>query len=523
MSYEIESTVEAGSLSTITAIASNPPQHPGLPVPIIGSPLVLYIARVPGSRDVFLTPLKPREKVVSAEDVQSCLYFVHINEEDDEKLLETDGRRSSSGDSQGTVHRSIKDSSVSRKPVLPARPSPPMSPPYPTHDAMPYHLQGPPSPPIPHRLPRKPLYHGLNEWKSHYPGASDLPDIPRRPLPTPPDEQPRRTSLHDDNVRLLRHSGHNDDSNPYFRRYSEDSMASPNGKPDVPKVEPGHLTLIRRDPTSGEQWNVASIHDPPIQEVSSLALLSPSSAMRTKKGGVPLFLDITTPGYLPFIDADRPVSRNSTSTGSSDTEPPPEGTFRRRLYMPGSRYGVHSYGHRRQQSDDSGSDMRRTMRSNTSSDMSNSHAKWDRRSKGYSFKSPWDGQCEFTTGATGRSLKCRHTFGYEGATDLSELRFNLPNSSRVDPAPPTDKRTSIFSRHSRLLSSEDHDADPIPTAINNEDGSVDLSLGQEKAGGGFGGKQAKLGKLIITPEGTKMLDLLVAANIGLWWRAYEKA
>jgi hypothetical protein len=51
---------------------------------------------------------------------------------------------------------------------------------------------------------------------------------------------------------------------------------------------------------------------------------------------------------------------------------------------------------------------------------------------------------------------------------------------------------------------------------------LDLSLGQEKAGGGFGGKQAKLGKLIVHPDGVVMLDLLVAANVGLWWRAWER-
>jgi hypothetical protein len=51
---------------------------------------------------------------------------------------------------------------------------------------------------------------------------------------------------------------------------------------------------------------------------------------------------------------------------------------------------------------------------------------------------------------------------------------------------------------------------------------LDLSLGQERAGGGFSGKQAKLGKLIVYGEGTKMLDLLVAANMALWWRAYER-
>lgn len=38
----------------------------------------------------------------------------------------------------------------------------------------------------------------------------------------------------------------------------------------------------------------------------------------------------------------------------------------------------------------------------------------------------------------------------------------------------------------------------------------------------MGGKQAKLGKIIIEDEGLKMMDLLVAANMALWWRAYDK-
>lgn len=59
--------------------------------------------------------------------------------------------------------------------------------------------------------------------------------------------------------------------------------------------------------------------------------------------------------------------------------------------------------------------------------------------------------------------------------------------------------------------------------VRNSMDRLDLSLGQELAGGGFGGKQAKLGKIIIEDEGLKMVDLLVAANLALWWRAYEKA
>ena len=75
-------TQEASSLSSVTEIASNPPPRPDAPT-ASRQALVLYIARVPGSRDVFLTPIKPREKVVTAEDVQSSLYFVHIACEDE--------------------------------------------------------------------------------------------------------------------------------------------------------------------------------------------------------------------------------------------------------------------------------------------------------------------------------------------------------------------------------------------------------------------------------------------------------
>jgi hypothetical protein len=69
---------------------------------------------------------------------------------------------------------------------------------------------------------------------------------------------------------------------------------------------------------------------------------------------------------------------------------------------------------------------------------------------------------------------------------------------------------------------------PFPQAMNlsqeeyvDEDPRLDLSIGQEKAGGGNRGKRAKLGKLIIHDEGFKMLDLVVAANIGVWWSVWE--
>lgn len=162
------------------------------------------------------------------------------------------------------------------------------------------------------------------------------------------------------------------------------------------------------------------------------------------------------------------------------------------------------------------------------------------------------------------------------STSISELRFNLPSSkpssgSSWPPSHHQPKRSSFFShsRHqrqqqhqlssprpskegirsdrknppSRIHDDDDDSARRNPSQISHaprnqsahpdandfsdsgsgsDDEPMDLSLGQERAGGGFGGKQAKLGKLIVEHEGLMMLDLLVAANVALWWRVYER-
>ena len=150
--------------------------------------------------------------------------------------------------------------------------------------------------------------------------------------------------------------------------------------------------------------------------------------------------------------------------------------------------------------------------------------------RGFAFESPWHGLCKFSTGIAGRSLKCKHTLG-SSSDSVSELRFNLPSSKTLAPSSRSQsssdttresKRSSIFSHHGRTQSASEY-----PSPQNHEDkieldDRMDLSLGQEHAGGGFGGKQAKLGKLIIENEGLKMLDLVVSANIALWWKVYEK-
>ena len=65
------------------SLAAEPPAQPQDPDQRPDEPLILYIARVPGSRDVFLTTMKPRHKVVTAEDVSSSLYYLHVNQPGD--------------------------------------------------------------------------------------------------------------------------------------------------------------------------------------------------------------------------------------------------------------------------------------------------------------------------------------------------------------------------------------------------------------------------------------------------------
>lgn len=520
--------IEATSLSTVTNIAANPPAHPGEKLQTNGLPLILYIARVPGSRDVFLTPIKPREKVVTAYDVQNSLYFLHFNSDDDYADSPVVEKKSSVNTDASQLPAIYEKPKV--RPPLPKRPAPPVSPPYPVDDPLPLRTR-PPSPPKSSGVTRKPVGRDSENVSPHHQPFLDLPRLPPRPLPTPPEEPPR--SIHEENVRLLRRSEHTDEFNPYKRDYATHPDHPETVKQRDREARPvsGSLTLIRRDAASNEQWNVATIHDPPIHEVSSTSLMVPSASRRTKKGGAPLYLDVTNPGYVQFITAERTGSRSSTSTSTStDSDPPAEGTFRRRLYMPGSQYAEHGYSapHRKHFSVSSLStdELKRSLRADRhqSVDMGSLHSAphADRRSKGYTFSSPWDGTCEFTTGGAGKSLKCRHILPRSGiAAEVSELRFNLPtstSSSSSRPTPLKQKRSSYFS--GRGLS-EDGESTPS-IIIDEQTGRIDLSLGQEKAGGGFGGKQAKLGKLIIQPEGLGMLDLLVAANVGLWWRAYER-
>ncbi|KAF3045123.1 hypothetical protein E8E12_009431 [Didymella heteroderae] len=340
--------------------------------------------------------MKPREKVVTAEDITSSLYFVHVEHPEDVNLL-------TCPDFQDSNYSELRPGPVNRVPA--------------------------------------PLIH--RKAVPNAPAAASA----RKPVPGT--LSPIANFDNRQNASAGRHAQRPAMLTPaYEPRGSYDSSQSQTEN-DIPSVHPRRpdvslnptgisLTLIRRDPASGAQWNVARIDDPTITGISS-------NGLSERKPGSPLYIEISNPGYSKFLHSD------------ADNRPP--------------------------------------LPTRTS------------------------------------DLSCRHVIpGLQGAppaaATVSELRFNLPSANKApSPIEGTSKRSSFFKRgrHSRNNSS---------ISVNQDDGvedarksldRMDLTLGQEFAGGGFGGKQAKLGKIILEDEGLKMMDLLVATNIGLWWRAYEKA
>lgn len=198
------------------------------------------------------------------------------------------------------------------------------------------------------------------------------------------------------------------------------------------------------------------------------------------------------------------------------------------------------------------------------------------RPKGYTFASPWDGRCDFRTSSNGRALKCHHIRnttsqgfnplvaaqalrdampesngsggggGGGGRTrargmsaslpmgdmsnrvPVSELRFNLPSSDLFNSKEDRDRAVAEMKEGlGRLLvrSPGGHEYDDGAADDDDKEEPIfDFSgLGREKAGGGNRGRRAKLGKLLVHDEGLKMLDLVVAANMGIWWQAWERS
>lgn len=359
-----------------------------------------------------------------------------------------------------------------------------------------------------------------------------------------------------------------------------------------------HITLVRRDPSHGTQWNVATM-----------------SSARTDSEVIDI--EILTPGYTKFANRNDPLS--ALGLGLGDNLPPQireaaaaaaaasslnnvQPSSRER-FKPG-RFSRELRASRQQQpqpppQQQQPSSQQEFPRSSVDTTTRPSldtltipslTAQYDTtkiKSGYYSFLSPWNGMCTFSTSLNGQSLKCRHVIpgppsssSAAAAADtpaitVAELRFNTPlqmvtttTSSQATITTPvplmqgppvqntllndvkeTSKRhtlASIFnpgrprSRSGASLSSvhtapHQHSSsfgsnggggggsdERLSDEDERDDERLDLSLARENAGGGMKGDEAKLGKLIVSDEGIKMLDLVVAASMMVWWRAYYR-
>ncbi|KAG9237835.1 hypothetical protein BJ875DRAFT_452573 [Amylocarpus encephaloides] len=591
------SSVEAASLSDITQLASNPPKYPRNPTEQKRQPLILYIARVPGSRDVILTTLKPQLKNVTAQDVASSLYYFHVNTEDDLRLL--DDTQANTVEENGATSKiaSSMQKPLPRKPLSEtARGS--LDPP-PQTDFMSRRMEARSMPTQPVTTPVERSQHSIRR----------RPVQPSIPTPDPTARRQPVQAVQDETFLSSDH-GVSDSRISMESTRSSRSEGRTSNQFSTPRGAMGEfsITIIRRDPSSGAQWNIGSVTGhPTTDENIDYGSRSPS---KSKKPYFDLSIHLTAPGYAPFRDLHPSTAGTAESYGNaskpaaSKQQPealPPHG-FHRQVRMEGSSFWARtSMQHKRTASDLSAKSFMARGRSASGSsaievpDATNRaqhkrHSSDESSGKGYMFSSPWGGRCKFSTGSGGRTLRCRHSLPSpivtsdatnsmatpQASAPVSELRFNLPSSdvfaSWASQSGANDLGTNIkrfarprFENIRDKLSSEkpgpplpprpnhafsqddEEERPPLPPRSNHTlfanggsndigsgyhpenaqsnqtdfDSRFDLSLGQEKAGGGNRGKRAKLGKLVVHDEGFKMLDLLVAANMGVWWSVWE--
>ncbi|KAI5864048.1 hypothetical protein GGS23DRAFT_562691 [Durotheca rogersii] len=436
----------------------------------------------------------------------------------------------------------------------------------------------PETPPGPaQRVPLGPRLATADSLERHPPqalGHGRAPSYPSRPPPLPP----RHSEL--------------PVSPPFTDPLSPTSNEGRSPSPTkVRPFTPFSLTLIRRDPSSGQQWNVGKVASLRQENPDSLTndekyhqALCPSVVVHLEASGYAKFRGMPTNPNTDMRDLReirasldlRPGSASSSATRLQMLESlgPQTGSnaFERQVVMAYSKSFAANlrdkfHQHRRHRSstdeDQPGSPTPHHQyhdRSGSTASAGSFGGDLDGEApvstqpalglkpRGYMFYSPWGGRCQFLTGNAGRSLKCRHilpTYGggvfnplVDGAEAgegthkakayaVSELRFSLPSGEllHADKRPPEGgvrARDQLQGQLNKVIQKAQHGLGYDDDYDDDDDWHFDLSLGREKAGGGNRGKRAKMGKLIVFDEGLKMLDLVVAANVGVWWTVWER-
>ena len=506
--------------------------------------------------------MKPLQKVVTAQDVESCLYYVHLDSEEDEKLLRSLFTKPRPDDMPIALNNTstiVKDE---------------------TNVTANHRVHRKPLSALSHSIPRE-NWNALPQTESLLRGhGQDHVAMHAGPNDANSSCLPSATSLHGprpmpgSSVGVIDQASKSKRIDVFSGKWSERAPSISHGitpQPELPmdlgqdqirssseaypslgSCRVGSMTLIRR--YGGMQSNVGKV----FYEHRDRPVADGRSPLKSSSGAD--VIEIYTPGYGKFVKSCSPSSVNSHTSdevySASDLMLPSQRAFsqhccfQRQLHTASSRKrpslqqrSAHSSSTLSVPVSRSGLAMRRNSQQQTmfglrtdGTSPPSSPESPPTNAKGHTFYSPWNGVCEFTTGIAGRSLKCKHTSESKDSADslsaaLSSLRFHLPSSSALGP-PRTPisadtsnvpKRTSIFSRHSKAYSeSTVPSMSPYGKKVELEE-RLDLSLGQERAGGGFSGKQAKLGKLIVEGAGLNMIDLVVAANMALWRKVFENA
>jgi hypothetical protein len=320
--------------------------------------------------------------VVTAEDITSSLYFLHVEQPEDANLVAAPQFQEPNYQEQRNPATNTTSAPIVQRKAVPG-------------------ASGPPA--------RKPVSSTLTPV-DNYGNRQNMSagNYAQKSGMLAPDSDPQRSF----------------DSSQYQRENTRPVYPT-NRSFERPRPAGTSLTLIRRDPASGAQWNVARIEDPPTIDVSSLN--EPGSK---RKIGGPMYIDVTNPGYSKFIQSENSGATQQqnpmTQIGSQATDI--QNAFRRRLWMEGSQYINGGFGHRNNSSYDfnarrpgsRGSYDARMDRSSlenrpmpspsflTREDQSYGTIQVSDRQtsfRGYVFTSPWNGRCEFITGGGGGSLK----------------------------------------------------------------------------------------------------------------------
>ncbi|KAL7275842.1 hypothetical protein RUND412_001187 [Rhizina undulata] len=420
--------VQADSLSALMKRADEPPRYLN-PTLTASKPLVLYVVRVPGSQDLFLTTMHPIHSTVTAEDINACLYYIHIH-----------------------------------------TPTPPETP-----------------PPRPNQRPQS--------------------------LPPPPERSGRRW-------------------NSSLNRFKE-------SLPPLPV-----MTIVRRDPASGSQWNVAQVGASPLPWTSAVGNSSDRILIEILTEGYTKFLPpAKKPFYPPPTAFGPPVSSEGDSSWHDfgyrspederaawetrqraeaalrpemagfrvrDFDEEEDRVFRREMWIEGVGFWnrmKHMGGHRKTKSHDS-----------TGEGGEKEEGKEKVKKRGYVFESCWGdengrGRCEFKDEGAGKILKCKYYPPVPTATHksslLSVIEFKPPSTTVISTRSRSRRRSTASGA---LKPSSGSSRSPSPHSSQRDPPPSDEFITSEKA---------KLATMVVHADGLQMVDLLIAANMAVFWRRWE--